>query len=115
MFRRWLFGLQPDYHSTRRPGEKHFHMSLPYISVQADAFGLCNAPGIFQRCIMAIFSDMVEKTIEVFMDDFLVLGKSFDNCLENLRGTLCSDPRARLDPIDESEPKPQGRPVEVIN
>ena len=37
---------------------------------------------------MAIFSAMVEKTIEVFMDDFSVLGKSFDNCLENLRQTL---------------------------
>ena len=51
-------------------------------------FGLCNAPGTFQRCMMAIFSDMVEKTIEVFMDDFSVLGSSFDNCLENLRSVL---------------------------
>ena len=39
-------------------------------------FGLCNAPGTFQLCMMAIFSDMVEKTIEVFMDDFSVLGDS---------------------------------------
>ena len=38
--------------------------------------------------MMAIFSYMVEKTIEVFMDDFSVLGKSFDNCLENLRSML---------------------------
>ena len=51
-------------------------------------FGLCNAPGTFQRCMMAIFSDMVKKTIEVFMDDFSVLGSSFDNCLENLRSVL---------------------------
>ena len=51
-------------------------------------FGLCNAPGTFQHCMMAIFSDMVEKTIEVFMDDFSVLGNSFDNCLENLRSML---------------------------
>ena len=35
--------------------------------------------------MMAIFSDMVERTIEVFMDDFSVLGKSFDNFMENLR------------------------------
>ncbi|KAL5550248.1 hypothetical protein UlMin_000424 [Ulmus minor] len=33
-------------------------------------FGLCNAPATFQRCMIAIFSDMVEKFIEVFMDDF---------------------------------------------
>ena len=51
-------------------------------------FGLCNAPGTFQRCMMAIFSDMVEKTIEVFMNDFSVLGSSFDDCLENLRAVL---------------------------
>ena len=38
--------------------------------------------------MMAIFSDMVEKTIEVFIDDFSVLRKSFDNCLENLRHAL---------------------------
>ena len=51
-------------------------------------FGLCNAPDTFQRCMMAIFSDMVEKTIEFIMDDFSVLGNSFDNCLENLRSVL---------------------------
>ncbi|GJR86355.1 reverse transcriptase domain-containing protein [Tanacetum coccineum] len=33
-------------------------------------FGLCNTPGTFQRCMMAIFYDMIEKTMEVFMDDF---------------------------------------------
>ena len=38
--------------------------------------------------MMAIFSDVVEKMIEVFMDDFSVLGKSFDICLENLRQAL---------------------------
>ena len=52
------------------------------------SFGLCNAPGTFQRCMMSIFSNMVEKTIEVFMDDFSLLGSSFDNCLENLRAVL---------------------------
>ena len=51
-------------------------------------FGLFNTPGTFQRCMMAIFSDMVEKTIKVFMDDFYVLGSSFDNCLENSRSVL---------------------------
>ena len=51
-------------------------------------FGMCNAPGMFQLYMMAIFSDMVEKTIEVFMDDFSVLGSSFDYCLENLRAVL---------------------------
>nr|GEZ85898.1 reverse transcriptase domain-containing protein [Tanacetum cinerariifolium] len=34
-------------------------------------FGLCNAPGTFQRCMMPIFHDMIAQTMEVFMDDFL--------------------------------------------
>jgi hypothetical protein len=33
---------------------------------------------------MSIFSDMVEKFLEVFMDDFSVFESSFDNCLHNL-------------------------------
>ena len=51
-------------------------------------FGLCNALSTFQHCMMAIFSNMVEKTIELFMDNFSVLGSSFDDCLENLRAVL---------------------------
>jgi len=47
-------------------------------------FGLCNAPATFQRCMMSIFSDMVERFMEVFMDDFLVFGSSFDQCLHHL-------------------------------
>ena len=47
-------------------------------------FGLYNAPGTFQRCMMTIFSDMVEKSIEVFMDDFSVIGSTFDDYLHNL-------------------------------
>ncbi|GJV97640.1 reverse transcriptase domain-containing protein [Tanacetum coccineum] len=47
-------------------------------------FGLCNAPGTFQRFMMAIFHDMIEKTMEVFMDDFSVFGNSFGNCLSRV-------------------------------
>ncbi|GJY32512.1 reverse transcriptase domain-containing protein [Tanacetum coccineum] len=47
-------------------------------------FGLCNAPGTFQRCMMAIFHDMIEKPMEVFMDDFSVFGDSFSSCLSYL-------------------------------
>ncbi|GKE58982.1 reverse transcriptase domain-containing protein [Tanacetum coccineum] len=56
-------------------------------------FGLCNAPGTFQRCMMAIFHDMIEKTMEVFMDDFLVFRNSFENCLSRIDKMLqrCED------------------------
>src|SRR5262249_39547189 len=51
-------------------------------------FRLCNALAIFQRCMTAIFSDMLEEGMEVFMDDFSMFGLSFDNCLTNLEKVL---------------------------
>ncbi|GJT57061.1 reverse transcriptase domain-containing protein [Tanacetum coccineum] len=56
-------------------------------------FGLCNAPGTFQRCMMAIFHDMIEETIEVFMDDFSVFEDSFSLCHSYLDKMLkrCED------------------------
>nr|GEY76506.1 reverse transcriptase domain-containing protein [Tanacetum cinerariifolium] len=47
-------------------------------------FGLCNAPGTFQRCMTAIFHDMIEKTMKLFMDDFSVFENSFQSCLSHL-------------------------------
>ncbi|XP_070039072.1 uncharacterized protein [Nicotiana tomentosiformis] len=51
-------------------------------------FGLCNAPATFQRCMLANFTDMVEDIMEVFMDNFSVVGDSFEDCLHNLRRVL---------------------------
>nr|GEU99282.1 reverse transcriptase domain-containing protein [Tanacetum cinerariifolium] len=64
-------------------------------------FGLCNAPGTFQRCMMAIFHDMIEKTMEVFMDDFSVFGDSFSSCLFHLDTMLqrLEVDRAKVDVI----------------
>ncbi|XP_057418803.1 uncharacterized protein LOC130713012 [Lotus japonicus] len=47
-------------------------------------FGLCNAPTTFQRCMFAIFSDLIETCIEIFIEDFYVFGPNFDACLGNL-------------------------------
>ena len=42
---------------------------------------------------MSIFSDMLEDTIEVFMDDFSMVGDSFQRCLSHLSEVLmrCED------------------------
>nr|GEW63549.1 reverse transcriptase domain-containing protein [Tanacetum cinerariifolium] len=62
------------------------------------SFGLCNAPGTFQRCMMVIFHDMIEKMVEVFMDDFSVFENSFSTCLTNLENMLkrCEDTKLAL-------------------
>ncbi|KAJ0886695.1 putative nucleotidyltransferase, Ribonuclease H [Helianthus annuus] len=61
-------------------------------------FGLCNAPATFQRCMVAIFHDMIESSMEVFMDDFSVFGSSFDHCLANLERMLarCEETKLKL-------------------
>nr|GEY52576.1 reverse transcriptase domain-containing protein [Tanacetum cinerariifolium] len=69
--------------------------TCPYgaFSYRRIPFGLCNASGTFQRCMLAIFHDMVEKTMEVFMDNFSIFGNSFENCLSRLDKMLqwCED------------------------
>ena len=37
---------------------------------------------------MAIFSDFIGESKEVFMDDFSIFGPSFDACLEHLTQIL---------------------------
>ena len=52
--------------------QEKINFTCPYgtFSFRRMPFSLCNAPETFQRCMMAIFSDMVDKSIEIFMDDF---------------------------------------------
>nr|GEY06865.1 reverse transcriptase domain-containing protein [Tanacetum cinerariifolium] len=51
-----------------------------------------------KRCMMAIFHNMIEQMMEVFMDDFLVFGNSFSTCLTNLEKMLkrCEDTKLAL-------------------
>nr|GFA52491.1 retrovirus-related Pol polyprotein from transposon 17.6 [Tanacetum cinerariifolium] len=74
--------------------------TCPYgtFAYKCMSFGLSNAPGTFQRCMMTIFHYMIEQTIEVFMDDFSVFGNSFSTCLTNLERMLkrCEDTKLAL-------------------
>ncbi|KAL6312864.1 hypothetical protein AAG906_041036 [Vitis piasezkii] len=63
------------------------HFPLPFID-QVMPFSLCNAPATFQRCMLSIFSDMVERIMEVFMDDITIYGSTFEECLVNLETVL---------------------------
>ncbi|CAM6113035.1 unnamed protein product [Calypogeia fissa] len=42
-------------------------------------FGLCNAPGMFQRLMMNIFHDFLRKFLEIFIDDFAIYGRIEDH------------------------------------
>ena len=51
-------------------------------------FGLCNAPAMFQRAVIGIFSELVNDSMEIFMDNFTPYGKDFEEALENLKKVL---------------------------
>ena len=64
--------------------------TCPYgtFAIKRMPFGLCNAPATFQRCMMSMFSDLVEEAMEIFMNDFSVCGSNFEHCVENLKTIL---------------------------
>ena len=87
----YFFDGYSGYHQIIHPNDQSkTTFTCPYGNYAhcRMSFGLCNAPASFQRCMMSIFSDMIEKIMEVFMDDFSVYGKNFDDCLENLDKVL---------------------------
>ena len=80
--------------------QKKSTFTCPYgtFAFRRMPFGLCNAPATFQRCMISIFSDLVEEVMEIFMDDFSVYGSSFEDCLKNLETVLqrCQDKNLAL-------------------
>ena len=51
-------------------------------------FGLCNAPATFQRLMDCVLAGLHWKTCLVYIDDIIVVGKSFDEHLCNLQAVL---------------------------
>jgi hypothetical protein len=51
-------------------------------------FGLCNAPTTFQGVILSIFSSLIHDCVEVYMDEFIVYGDSFEEALINFEKVL---------------------------
>ncbi|GJS60363.1 reverse transcriptase domain-containing protein [Tanacetum coccineum] len=76
--------ILPNPNHTRRSREDNLHLYLWDFCLQEDAVRIMQRSDNFQRCMTAIFHDMVEDFMDVFMDDFSVLGNSFDQCLNNL-------------------------------
>ncbi|KAA3473721.1 retroelement pol polyprotein-like [Gossypium australe] len=87
----FLDGYSGYNHITVAPKDQHkMTFTCPYgtFTFRRMPFGLCNAPATFQRCMMSIVTDMVEKYLEVFMDDFSVFGDTYEDCLDNLAKVL---------------------------
>ena len=61
-----------------------FTCSFGTFACRRMPFGLCNATATFPRCMLSIFSDIVVRFLEVFMDEFSIFGDSFDQYLHHL-------------------------------
>ena len=46
-------------------------------------FGLCNAPATFKRMMEVMLRDLLGRCCLVYIDDVMVFGKTFDDCLAN--------------------------------
>ena len=68
---------------VRAKKKQHLPVRLVF-AYRRISIGLCNAHATFQRCMLSIFSDMVERFLEVFMDDFSVFRSNFDEGLYHL-------------------------------
>ena len=55
------------------PWETYAYSVLP--------FGLCNAPATFKRVVLGFFSDLIHDCVEVYMDDFIVYGNTFEQAI----------------------------------
>ncbi|GJW51042.1 reverse transcriptase domain-containing protein [Tanacetum coccineum] len=66
---------------TRR--KTTFTCRIELFAYRRMPFACVMPPSTFQRCMMAIFHDMIEKTMEVFMDDFSVFGCEDTNLVLN--------------------------------
>nr|GFA34245.1 DNA-directed DNA polymerase [Tanacetum cinerariifolium] len=89
-----------DYRKLNEATRKD-HFPLPFMDQMLERLAgneyYCFLDGFF-GCMLANFHDMVEKTMEVFMDDFLVFGNSFETCLSRLDKMLqrCKDTKLCL-------------------
>ncbi|CAA7401842.1 unnamed protein product [Spirodela intermedia] len=81
-------GYNQIYINPLDQGKTTFTCPFGTFAFKRMPFGLCNAPATFQRCMLSIFSDMIGKYMEIFMDDFFVFGESFDECLNHLQHVL---------------------------
>ena len=80
----FLYGYKHIYIASKDQEKTTFTCPYGTFAFKRMSFGLWNAPSTFKYCMITIFSYMVKDTIDVFMDDFCVVGYSFDRCLNNL-------------------------------
>ncbi|XP_035842158.1 uncharacterized protein LOC118488860 [Helianthus annuus] len=96
-------GINPSFYTHKilmeddyKPSAQHQRPLNPNLQdvVKKEVIKLLDAGLIYPisdsvlHCMVAIFHDMIEDSIEVFMEDFSVFGSPFNQCLGNLKRML---------------------------
>jgi hypothetical protein len=55
----------------------YYYVSMP--------FGLKNARATYQRCMLKCFDDLIEETVEAYMDDIIVKSRNVDQLVADLK------------------------------
>ena len=87
----WLSTLDmaSGYHQiSMAPEDRHktaFITKFGLFEYVRMPFGLCNAPATFQRAMNLVLEGLTWKQLLAYIDDIIVLGKTFDEHVTNLR------------------------------
>ncbi|CAK1596346.1 unnamed protein product [Parnassius mnemosyne] len=59
-------------------------------------FGLCNAPATFERLMELVLTGLIGDACLVYLDDIIIVGRTFEEHLQNLECVLMKIRRANL-------------------
>jgi hypothetical protein len=86
------FDLASGYHQIRiNPPDIHktaFRTKYGLFEWTVMPFGLSNAPATFQSMVNAIFSDMIDDFIVVYLDDILIFSETMEEHVQHLDKVL---------------------------